>query len=76
MLTVMDRPPGQEDKTCREIGATASFQEKVRNNEIWKLHQRAYKKYFARTRKGYHEQAGVREMGPDAERLRSGAEEL
>ena len=32
--------PGQEDKTCREIGATASFQEKVRNNEIWKLHHK------------------------------------
>lgn len=25
---------------------------KVRNNDIWKLHQRAYKKYHARVRKG------------------------
>ncbi|WP_338125287.1 DUF6076 domain-containing protein [Pseudoflavonifractor phocaeensis] len=34
------------------MGASTNFQEKVRNNEIWKLHQQAYKKYFARTRKG------------------------
>ena len=25
---------------------------KVQNNDVWKAHQRAYKKYFARTRKG------------------------
>ena len=64
--------PGQEDKTCREIGATASFQDKVRNNEIWKLHQRAYKVLCPHTQ-GYHEQAGVREMGRDAEQLRDRA---
>lgn len=44
--------PGQDGKTCREIGATSSFRSKVRNNDVWKAHQRAYKKYFARTRKG------------------------
>ena len=30
-------------KTCREIGAAKSFKEKVDNNDIWKVHQRAYK---------------------------------
>ena len=44
--------PGQDGKTCREIGATSSFRSKVQNNDVWKAHQRAYKKYFARTRKG------------------------
>ena len=46
--------PAPEDpsKTCREIGATSSFRSKVQNNDVWKAHQRAYKKYFARTRKG------------------------
>lgn len=43
--------PGEDGKTCREIGATASFREKVQNNDIWKVHQRAHKKYFARTRR-------------------------
>lgn len=65
--------PGQEDKTCREIGATASFQDKVRNNEIWKLHQRAYKKYFARTRKGTMSKPEFEKWARDAERLRDWA---
>ena len=44
--------PGQNCKTCREIGASSSFRSKVENNDIWKVHQRAYKKYFARIRSG------------------------
>ena len=46
--------PAPEDpgKTCREIGASSSFRSKAENNDVWKVHQRAYKKYFARTRKG------------------------
>jgi len=46
--------PAPEDpsKTCREIGATSSFRSKVQNNDVWKAHQRAYKKYFARIRSG------------------------
>ena len=44
--------PGQNGKTCREIGASSSFRSKVENNDIWKVHQRAYKKYFARIRSG------------------------
>ena len=44
--------PAPEDpgKTCREIGASSSFRSKVENNDVWKVHQRAYKKYFARIR--------------------------
>lgn len=69
-----DRPaPGQEDKTCREIGAAASFQDKVRNNEIWKLHQRAYKKYFARTRKGTMSKPEFEKWAREAEQLRDRA---
>ena len=44
--------PGQNGKTCREIGASSSFRSKVENNDVWKVHQRAYKKYFARIRSG------------------------
>lgn len=44
--------PGMDGKTCREIGATTSFQDKVRNNDVRKPHQRAYKKYFARINAG------------------------
>ena len=29
----------------------ASFQEKVRSNEVWQIHQRAYKKYDTRVLK-------------------------
>ena len=45
-----DPAPGQDGKTCREIGASSSFRSKVENNDVWKVHQRAYKKYFARIR--------------------------
>ena len=44
-----DPAPGQDGKTCREIGASSSFRSKVENNDVWKVHQRAYKKYYART---------------------------
>lgn len=65
--------PGQEGKTCREIGAAASFQDKVRNNEIWKLHQRAYKKYFARTRKSTMSKPEFEKWAREAEQLRDQA---
>lgn len=44
--------PGETKLTCRNIGSKASFRDKVKNNKIWQIHQRAYKKYFARTKKG------------------------
>ena len=69
-----DQPaPGQGDKTCREIGASISFQDKVRNNEIWRLHQRAYKKYFARTRKGTMGRREFETWAREAEQLRDQA---
>jgi hypothetical protein len=43
--------PGKQTKTCRDVGATNSFRDKVHNNEIWQAHQRAYKKYYARVLK-------------------------
>ena len=45
--------PNETEKTCRNIGALASFRDKVKNNEIWQIHQRAYKKYYARVLKMY-----------------------
>ena len=41
--------PEDPSKTCREIGAASSFKDKVANNEVWQVQQRAYKKYYART---------------------------
>ena len=41
--------PEGPGKTCREIGAASSFKDKVANNEVWQVQQRAYKKYYART---------------------------
>lgn len=65
--------PGMDDKTCREIGATTSFQDKVRNNDVWKLHQRAYKKYFARTNAGTMTKLEFEKWSREAERLRDNA---
>jgi hypothetical protein len=43
--------PNEIDKTCRDIGSTKSFQDKVKNSQVWTIHQRAYKKYYARVMK-------------------------
>ena len=65
--------PGQPDKTCREIGTTNSFRSKVKNNDVWQVHQRAYKKYFARVRKGTMSKADFEAWSREAERLRDEA---
>ncbi|MBR1495365.1 MAG: hypothetical protein IJ601_10015 [Acidaminococcaceae bacterium] len=65
--------PGETELTCRDIGAKTSFRELVKNNEIWKIHQRAYKKYFARTRKGTMSKAEFEVWAREAEMLRDAA---
>ena len=65
--------PEEAERTCREIGAISNFREKVKNSEIWQLHQRAYKKYFARTRKGTMSRAEFETWSREAEQLRDRA---
>lgn len=43
--------PDETVKTCRDIGSVKSFKDKIRNNPVWVIHQRAYKKYYARMKK-------------------------
>lgn len=45
--------PAPQDltKLCRDIGATNNFLDKKKNHEIWNIHQKAYRKYYARMRK-------------------------
>lgn len=62
--------PDTADKTCREIGALKSFRNKVQDNEVWKIHQRAYKKYYARVMKKKMSQAEFNEWAKEAEKLR------
>ena len=66
-------PNSGEGKTCREVGATKSFRAKVLNNEIWAIHQRAYKKYFARTKKGSMTKPDFLTWETESERLRDEA---
>ena len=65
--------PGETEKTCRDIGAVTSFQDKVRNNEIWQTHQRAYKKYYARVLKNNMTKEEFTTWAKDAEKLRDKA---
>ena len=65
--------PGEKEKTCRDIGATASFQAKVQNNDVWKIHQRAYKKYYARVLKKTMTKVEFEVWAREAERLRDEA---
>lgn len=66
-------PNSEEGKTCREVGSTKSFRAKVLNNEIWAIHQRAYKKYFARTKKGTMTKPNFLVWETESERLRDEA---
>ena len=66
-------PNDEKGKTCREVGSTKSFRAKVLNNEIWAIHQRAYKKYFARTKKGTMRRADFLAWEKESERLRDEA---
>jgi len=43
--------PQDPAKLCRDIGATNNFLDKKKNHEIWNIHQRAYRKYYARMKK-------------------------
>ena len=60
-------------KTCREIGAASSFKEKTRNNEVWQVQQRAYKKYYARTMRKDMTKAEFEAWTRDAEQKRNAA---
>lgn len=65
--------PGETELTCRDIGSRASFRDKVKNNEVWQIHQRAYKKYFARTKKGTMTKTEFESWAREAEELREQA---
>ena len=65
--------PGEAKLTCRDIGAAVSFKAKVQNNEIWQIHQRAYKKYYARIKKGNMSKAEFERWARNAEELRNEA---
>lgn len=68
-----DVAPDETEKTCRDIGAAASFHAKVRNNDVWNTHQRAYKKYYARVSKKAMTKPEFELWACEAERLRDTA---
>lgn len=60
----------EDEKTCRDIGSTKSFRAKTANNPIWSIHQRAYKKYYARIAKGKMTKAEFNNWTLKAEQIR------
>ena len=65
--------PEDPSRTCREIGAASSFKDKVANNEVWQVQQRAYKKYYARTMRKDMTKAEFEAWTRDAEQKRDAA---
>ncbi len=43
--------PRETTKTCKDVGAKNTFDQKVKTNPVWQLHQRAYKTHYARMKK-------------------------
>lgn len=62
--------PDETTKTCRDIGAVQSFKNKIKNNPVWEIHQRAYKKYHARKQKRKMSEAEFADWTISAEKLR------
>ncbi|MEG0179928.1 MAG: DUF6076 domain-containing protein, partial [Oscillospiraceae bacterium] len=50
-----------------------SFRLKVQGNDIWKVHQRAYKKYYARVLKKTMTKTEFERWAENAEKLRDAA---
>lgn len=60
----------EDNKTCRAVGSTKSFKEKTASNDVWKVHQRAYKKYYARVLKKKMDKWDFSVWAFDAEEVR------
>lgn len=67
--------PSEQDSSlsCRDIGARENFRKKVANNEIWNIHQRAYRKYYARVLKKTMSKQDFLNWSTELERLRDEA---
>lgn len=62
--------PDETVKTCRDIGSRKSFKDKIKNNPVWEIHQRAYKKYYARMKKKKMSEQDFAQWVIEAEKLR------
>lgn len=61
---------GEETKSCRDIGSVRSFKDKIKNNPVWEIHQRAYKKYYARMKKTAMSESDFAMWSIEAEKIR------
>ena len=68
--------PGEIDKTCRDVGVRAVFENKIQSEEAWKIYKRAYKKYYARYIKGNMSKAEFKTWGEQAAAQRDYTTEL
>ncbi len=62
--------PQDPAKLCRDIGATNNFLDKKKNHAIWNIHQRAYRKYYARMKKKHMTKDAFFTWAEDAAALR------
>ena len=65
--------PGEIVRTCRDVGALKSHEEKIKNDPVWAAYRRAYKKYHARVRKKTMTQADFQAWADSAIELRERA---
>ncbi len=62
--------PQDPTKLCRDIGARSNFIEKKKNHGLWNIHQRAYRKYYARMKNGNMERNAFFVWAEEAAKLR------
>ena len=62
------------EKTCRQIGAQSYFKLKLKTDPVWEIYLRAYKKYYARYKKGKMTNTELADWQTNALELRDKAE--
>lgn len=66
--------PDQKEKTCRQVGAANTRNQKDRTSPVWKIYRKAYSKYSQRKNRGKISQAEFAAWSGEAVRLRDLAE--
>ena len=68
-----DRVIEGSTKTCEKVGAVKSFKDKVKNNPVYNEYEKAYKRFYARKRKGLVTQSQFDNWVKNASKLKKEA---
>ena len=65
--------PGETERICRQVGALKSHENKIKNDPVWAVYRKAYKKYHGRVGKKTMSQSDFLTWAENAKTLRDRA---